>query len=127
MCKPLDEGAVKVKKTYCPPYFCDVLGRRPSINTCRFYRVHACHPLFKDYPQVIHGWCMEEALLWFEVKVVLFCDLEYILYCGNVVRQVGMCHNTNVVHVYVNRGALELMSKNNITVDVVHHGLECGW
>src|SRR6266702_2073013 len=127
MCKSLDEGTVEIKKTYGPPYFRDIFGRGPSVDSCHFYRVHACHPLFKDYPQVIHGWRMEEAFFQFEVYVVVFGNLEYVLYCGYMVGHVSTCCDANVVHVYVNRGALEFVFENDITVDVVHHGLECGW
>jgi hypothetical protein len=42
-------------------------GRRPIFNSCNFDGVHACYPLFKDYPQVIHLWGMEGAFFWFEV------------------------------------------------------------
>ena len=38
----------------------------PISYTLYFYGVHACHPLFNDYPQIIHLWHMEDALLWFE-------------------------------------------------------------
>src|SRR6266702_722863 len=126
MRKSFDEGAVKVEKAYHSPYFCDVFGCWPPIDSCNFYGVHACHPLFKDYPQVIHGGHMEEALLWFEIEVVLFCNLENVSYCGNVVRHVGTCGNTNIVHVYTNHGASEFVSKNDITINIIHHGLESG-
>jgi hypothetical protein len=44
-------------------------GCRPIFDTCNFDGVHVCYPLFKDYPQVIHTWGMEGALLWFEIEV----------------------------------------------------------
>ena len=45
----------------------DILRFWPLSNTVDFYQVHASHPLFKDYPQVIDAWCMEYTFLWFEV------------------------------------------------------------
>ncbi len=50
---------------------------QPVFNAHNFYWVHVCHPLFKDYPQVIHGRCMERALLGFKVEVVVKHNLEY--------------------------------------------------
>jgi hypothetical protein len=46
----------------------------PIFNACDFYRVHACHPLFNDYPQLIDTWCVKEAFLWFEVEVMFPSD-----------------------------------------------------
>ncbi len=69
---------------------------------------------------------MEKALLWFKVEIVELGDLKDILYCGNVIGHVGVCRDTNVIHVNTDRGALEFVLKDNITIDVVHHGLEGG-
>ncbi len=70
MSEAFDEGAIKIEKAHCPLYFGDIFGRWPCVYAHNFYRVHACHPLFKDYPQVIHGGRMEEAFFWFEVEIV---------------------------------------------------------
>src|SRR6266702_4438367 len=96
-----DKRAVKIEKAYCPSYFCDIFGCQPSLDSCNFYWVHACHPLFKDYPQVIHGWHMEKAFLWFEVEVMLLCYLKDILYCHYMVLYVSACCNADVIHVYM--------------------------
>src|SRR6266702_214978 len=58
-CKSFDKGAVKVKKTECPSYFRHGFGYWPRVDARDFGRVHSCHPLFKDYPQVMHGGRME--------------------------------------------------------------------
>ncbi len=43
MGKAFNERVVKIEKAYCPSYFRDVFGRWPCVDTCDFYRVHACH------------------------------------------------------------------------------------
>ena len=42
-------------------------GYLPVFDARNFYQVHASHPLFKDYPQVIDTWGVEDALLQLEV------------------------------------------------------------
>ncbi len=54
-CEVLDEGTVEIEKPKYFSYFCGVFGYWPHVDARDFYRVHLCHPLFKDYPQVIHG------------------------------------------------------------------------
>src|SRR6266702_1017291 len=124
MCESLDEGAVKIEKAHCSSYFCDVLWHLPSFDPSNFYGVHACHPLFKDYPQVIHGWHMEQALLRFEVEVMLHRDLKNILYCRDMVRHIGTHCHTNIIHVYTDRSSTWFVLKDDVPVDVIHHGLE---
>ncbi len=106
MCEAFDEGAIKIEKAYCPSYFCDVFGCWPHVYSHNFYRVHACHPLFKDYPQVIHGRCMEEAFFGFEIEVMHEGDLKDVSDCCNMVCHVGTCSNTDIVHIYANCGAV---------------------
>src|ERR1700744_1814711 len=43
-----------------------------------FDGVHACHPPFKDYPQVIDAGRMENTFFGFEIKVVFFCNLQHV-------------------------------------------------
>jgi len=124
MHEAFDEGAVKIEKAYCPSYFRDVFGYWPHVYAHDFYGVHACHPLFKDYPQVIHGGRMEKALLWFEIEVVGDGNLKDVTYCSDMIRHVSVGCNTNVVHVDTDCGTEGFVFENDITVDVVHHGLE---
>src|SRR6266702_5116636 len=105
MCESLYEGVVKVKKSHHLPYFCDVGWCQPHINSCDLYQVHACHPLFKDYPQVIHRWCMEEAFLRFEIEIMFICDTKNVLNCCDVTSHICSCSDTNVVHIDVDHGS----------------------
>ncbi len=70
MSESFDEWSVEIEKSHCPSHFRDVLGYWPFVYARNFYGVHVCHPLFKDYLGVIHRGRMEEAFLWFEIKVV---------------------------------------------------------
>jgi hypothetical protein len=76
---------------------------------------------------------MEGAFLQFEVKVVIFCDLEYVgdsLYVGCegwLLVSINVVGNGNVVHVDSNSSALQVMLRNDGAVDVIHEGLECCW
>src|SRR6266702_6413073 len=119
-----NERAVKIEKSYCPSYFGNVLGRWPCVYTCNFYWVHACHPLFKDYPQVNHGGRMERALLGFELKVVIERDLEDVSNHGSMSIHVSTHCNADVVHVYPYGGSSEFVFENGISEDVVHHSLK---
>jgi hypothetical protein len=64
---PQNEWSVKVAKAQKRSDVLNFGGHRPVFDTRNFDRVHAHYPLFKDYPQVIHMWGMESALLWFEI------------------------------------------------------------
>src|SRR6266702_2417871 len=127
MGKALNERVVKIEESKNFLDFHDVCWCRPGFNSSTFYWVHACHPLFKDYPQVIHGWCMECALLWFKVQFVVFCDAKNIAHHGNMCFHIGTCCNPDVVHVYADCCALWFMFQYDILVDMVHHHLKCGW
>ena len=127
MGEAFDEGAIEIEKAYCPSYFGDVFGRWPCVYARDFYQVHACHPLFKDYPQVIHRGCMERAFFWFEVEVVIECDLEYVTNCGGMFFHVGACRDANVIHVYSYGSPLKFMLEDGVSEDIVHHGLEHRW
>ena len=35
--------------------------------------------------------------------------------------------DTNIINIYLNGGASGFMLQGNISIDEVHHGLECGW
>src|SRR6266702_5968572 len=101
VCKVFDEWAIKIVEPYKFLYFHDVFRYWPSVNSSNFYWVHACHPLFKDYPQVIHRWHMERALLWFEVQVMFFCDTKDILHHCYMICHVSPCCDTNIVQIVV--------------------------
>ncbi len=127
MGEAFNERTVKIEKAYCPSYFSNVLGCWPCVYACDFYWVHACHPLFKDYPQVIHGMCMERAFLRFEVQVVIECDLKDVSNCGSMSIYIGMCCNADIVHVYPYGGSSEFVFENGISEDIIHHSLKCRW
>ena len=88
------------------------------------FAVHASHPLFKDYPQVIHGGCMEDIFFELEIKVVVKSDLKDIADCGGVALKSHARGNTDVVHIHVNCGSEGFMLEYNVSKDEVHHGLE---
>ena len=77
----------------------------PVFDACNFYWVHTSHPLFKDYPQVINTWDVEEALLQFEVQVVFGSDSQNVTDRRHMVLISGLCGNGYAIHVNVNRGA----------------------
>ena len=62
-----DKRPVKIAKTKEGTYVLNFGWHRPVFYTLYFYRVHVCHPLFNDYPQIIHMQCMEHAPFRFEV------------------------------------------------------------
>jgi hypothetical protein len=112
----------------------DVLNRgqcRPVFDARNFDRVHASHPPFKDYPQVIDTWGMEDTFLWLEVEVVIQCDLKNVGDCRYMSGMSagwryecfgGDCY---VVHVDSNRGAQQVVLRDGGVEDLVHKGLEC--
>jgi hypothetical protein len=55
MCKSPDKRPVKIAKPEKRAYVLYSSGYRPILDSCDFYGVHACHPLFNDYPQVINA------------------------------------------------------------------------
>src|SRR6266702_995599 len=124
MGEAFNERMVKIEKAYGPLYFSDGFGRWPRVYACDFHRVHACHPLFKDYPQVIHGGHMECTFFGFEVKVMVKCNLENVSDCCCMSGHVGTCRNADVIHVYLYSGSLEFVFENHVSKDVVHHSLK---
>ncbi len=125
MGEAFNERAVKIEEAHCPLYFGDGFGYRPRVYARNFYWVHACHPLFKDYPQVIHGRRMESAFLGFEVEVVIECYLENILNGRYMSFHISLRCNTDVIHINSYSGPQELVFENGVSEDIVHHGLEC--
>src|SRR6266702_406033 len=125
MCEAFDEWAVKIKESYYFPHFHDVFGCWPCVNSHNFYWVHACHPLFKNYPQVIYGWCMECAFLWFEIQVMFLHNVKDITHHSHMILLICSCGDPNVIHIHVNHHSQWFMFGDGVVVDVVHHGLEC--
>src|SRR6266702_861047 len=123
----LDEGAVKVEKSENLPYLHGGFGYRPCVDAHDFCGVHTCHPLFKDYPQVIHGGRMEKTFLWFEVQVVELGDFEDVVYCTLVIVYVCAGGDADIVHVNSDSRPEWLVLENDVSIYVVHHGLEGCW
>ncbi len=124
MGKAFDEGVVKIEKAYCPSYFGDIFGCWPCVYARDFYRVHACHPLFKDYPQVIHGRRMERAFLQLKVEVMVERNLKYVTNGCYVSFDISTCCNADVVHVYSYSSPLKFVFEDGVLEDIVHHGLK---
>ena len=66
-CEAFDKSTIKVAKTQKGANVLDSVWCRPVPDRRNFDRVHACHPLFKDYPQVIDTQGVEDALFQLEV------------------------------------------------------------
>jgi hypothetical protein len=62
MCESSNEGTVKVAKTKERTDVLNFGWYRPIFYACNFNQVHACHPLFNDYPQVINAGGVKGAL-----------------------------------------------------------------
>ena len=73
-----NKGAIKIAKTMKRADILYAFGGRPVSYPSNFHQVHTCHPLFKDYPQVINGGGMKRALGQFEVEGLFFGNLEDI-------------------------------------------------
>ncbi len=70
---------------------------------------------------------MECAFLWFEIKVMVLCNVKDIMNCQDMSCNVGLHGDSDIIHVDMDHHSELFMLENNITVDVVHHSLECGW
>src|SRR6202453_1153692 len=120
-----DQRSVKMAKGEEAPHSLDFGGCWPIFNARDLCRVHACYPLFKDYPQVIDGWGMERALLWLEVQVVILRYCEDILNGINMIGKGGGRSDGYVVHVDSNDCSPYRVLRDDIFIDLIHHGLEC--
>src|SRR6266702_242518 len=123
-CKVFDEWAIKIEESERFSYVCYILRYWPCVNASNFCRFHACHPLFKDYPQVIHGRRVKETFLRFEVEVVELCHFEDVMNSAMVVVEVGAGGNANIIHVHPNCRSKRFVFEDDIPIDVVHHGLK---
>ena len=68
-----DEGSVEVAKAQKRVDVLNFGWPWPISYTLYFYRVHACRPLFNDYPQIINSWRMEDTFFWFEEEIIALC------------------------------------------------------
>src|SRR6202453_4139958 len=101
-----NKRSVKIAKPQKGANVLDFGGYGPVFNARNFGGVHACYPLFKDYPQVIDRRGMEGALLRFEVQVVILRNREDI-FNGCYVVMDGSGHSySNIVHVDSNNCSL---------------------
>src|SRR6266702_7578965 len=126
-CEAFDEGAIKIEKAEDFSYLRSVFGYRPRVDAGDFCGVHTCHPLFKDYPQVIHGGRVKETFLRLEIEVGQLSDCEDVVDCSLMIGHVCTGSDPNVVHVDSNCRAKGFMFEDSVAVDVVHHSLEGCW
>src|ERR1700677_4432005 len=119
-----DQRSVKMAKGEEAPHSLDFGGCGPIFNARDLCRVHACYPLFKDYPQVIYRRGMESALLRFEVQVVILRHCENVLDGVNMIRKGGGRSDSYVVHVDSNDCSLYRVLRDDIFIDLIHHSLE---
>src|ERR1700761_2154808 len=122
-----DESAVEIAKTEERTDVLNFVWRGPVPYGRNFDGVHACHPLFKDYPQVIDTGCVENALFRFEVEIVIGCKLKYVGDSGSMIGIVGAGSYGDIIHVDANRGTKEFVLSYDGTKDMIHHGLESSW
>jgi len=122
--KTPDKGAIKIAKAQERANVLNLVWHGPVSDRCNFDRVHTCHPLFKDYPQVIDTRGMENTLFWFEVQVVICCKLQNIGNRGGVISVAGSCGDSYIIHVNADRGSEKFVLSYYRTENVVHHGLE---
>src|ERR1700677_15301 len=124
MRKSANKRPVKIAKTQKGPNILYFVGYGPILYTCDFCGVHACYPLFKDYPQVIYGWGMESALLRFEVQVMVLRNCEDVFNSLYVIREGGGRSDSNVVHVDSDDRSFESVFCDDIFINLIHHCLE---
>src|SRR6266702_4679185 len=70
---------------------------------------------------------MEETFLRFEVQVVELRHLEDIVNCATMIVESSMGSDTDIIHVDANGGTEGFMFEDGVTIDDVHHSLECRW
>src|ERR1700677_4641793 len=122
-----NERPVKVAKAQKGSNILYFGGRWPVFYSCNFRGIHACYPLFKDYPQVIYGRGMESALLRFEVQVVVLRHCEDVFNGVNMVGKRSGRSDGNIVHVDSNDRSPYRVLCDDIFIDLIHHGLEGCW
>src|SRR6266702_2074811 len=70
---------------------------------------------------------MEQAFLRFEVKVVELGNFEDVVNCVLMISHVGTSGDSDVVHVDSDGCTEWFVFENDVSVYVVHHGLEGRW
>src|SRR6266702_1922455 len=70
---------------------------------------------------------MEEALLRFEVQIVELRHLENIVDGTTMVVEISTGGDTDIIHVDANGGTERFVLEDGVTIDEVHHSLECRW
>ncbi len=70
---------------------------------------------------------MKEALLRFEVEVMKLSDFEDVMNCASVIVQVRTGGDSDIIHVNSDSRAEGFMLENDITINIIHHGLEGRW
>ena len=127
MSESSDKGSVEVAETQKRADVLNFGWPRPVSYPLYFYWVHACHPLFNDYPQIIHLWRMEDTLFWFEEQVVPHCKLQYFHYAFDVVVKVGAGGDCHIIHVFANICSQWFPFVYYWPKNPTHHRLKHGW
>src|SRR6202453_1530158 len=127
MGKSPNERMVKIAKAQEGSDILYFGGRWPVFDACNFCGVHACHPLFKDYPQVIDRQGMECALLRFEVQVVILCNRKNIFNGCYMIRKGSGRSDGNIVHIDSNDRSSDCVLCDDIFVNLIHHSLKGCW
>ncbi len=70
---------------------------------------------------------MEKAFLRLEIKVMKLGDFEDVVYGALMIGHIRASSDSNVVHVDSDSRAERFVLEDDVTVDVVHHCLECRW
>src|ERR1700677_4724526 len=122
MRKSANKRPVKIAKTQKGPNILYFVGYGPILYSCDFCGVHACYPLFKDYPQVIYRWGMERALLRLEVQVVLLCYRKNVLNSGNMIREGCGRSDSDIIHVDSDDCSLQCMFGDDFLVYIYSVG-----
>ena len=77
----------------------DFCWGRPGFDTGNFYWVHASHPLFKNYPQVIDARDMKTALGELDKQVMRGKKVQGVMHHCNVVSDGGASTDDDIIHV----------------------------
>ena len=96
----------------------------PVFDACNFNQVHASHPLFKDYPQVIDTGDVEKTFLQFEVQIVFSCQGQDVMDSSSVIVVIGVGGCGYIIHVNMYGSTQKFMLSYNGAKDMIHHCLE---
>src|ERR1700761_3533572 len=91
----------------------DLVRHGPIFYSCDFDGIHASHPLFKDYPQVINAWGMEDAFFQLEIEIMFGSESKDITNGSCMPVDSGTGSNGYIIHVNANRGAKEIVLSYN--------------